>query len=136
MPSDSNLPPKEPATMSDQTDDMGFAPTELDDQDTTALKLETAKRRLDRALNALEQRVALTSERLRQTDASDVAQLRDHARQVEREKQHLVHQLRRLDDYLGAVEGALSNPPALPSQTQPSQTQPGKNPATADEEEA
>ncbi len=87
-------------------------------QDTAALKMETAKRRLDRALNALEQRVALNSERLRQSDARDVAQLRDHARQVEREKQHLVAQLQRLDAYLGTIEDGLMTPPSLPNQTQ------------------
>lgn len=81
-----------------------------------AVKMEAAKRRLDCALNGLERRVAAHSDRLRQTNAHDVAALRSHARAVETEKRHLVEELGRLDGYLGKLEHdlAAARPPALP----------------------
>ncbi len=87
-------------------------------------KMEAAKRRLDRALNGLERRVATHSDRLRQTNARDVAALRAQAQSVERERRHLADELQRLDAYLGEVEQGLASaqlaaqpatqPPALP----------------------
>ncbi len=90
----------------------------------SADKMEAAKRRLDRALNGLERRVATHSDRLRQTNARDVAALRAQAQSVERERRHLAEELQRLDAYLGEIEQGLAKtqpatqpagqPPALP----------------------
>ncbi len=108
--------PSDLSASSPTPDNQGVpAPHTLGQDDGAADKLERAKKRLDRALNTLEHRVALHSDRLRQTNASDVEHLRQHAQQVEQEKRFLVEQLQRLDAYLAQLEADLQTPPALPN---------------------